>query len=288
MKGKITMRDELREVTPDTDLMEEMNDDFFDNEEEFGPTLDFDVSTLDTKDTEPAEIVVPEETTENTEPLDDSYATSNFDVLFDSLYNDVAGANNLITELIERNKSIHSNENMLTELKEKMEQEKEDFAKYVEEQKKALQMEKEQLNEYIKTQKNRLQNEEMKFNADVESTRTELELREQSLHALKEEFESEKQQFERYKELEEEKIKNGQSKLAQEQEHFEKERTVALESIKASQKELQTQKEQFAKYKELEEKKLDLENKNLSQSCARFKELVSQFNSGFSQLPSGE
>ena len=30
------------------------------------------------------------------------------------------------------------------------------------------------------------------------------------------------------------------------------------------------------------------ESKNLSQSCARFKELVSQFNSGFQQLPEAD
>ena len=34
-----------------------------------------------------------------------------------------------------------------------------------------------------------------------------------------------------------------------------------------------------------EEKKLEHESKNLSQSCARFKELVAQFNSGFQKLP---
>ena len=45
------------------------------------------------------------------------------------------------------------------------------------------------------------------------------------------------------------------------------------------------QQEQFTRYKELEQKKMDLEEKNLSQSCARFKELVSQFNSGFDQIP---
>ena len=39
------------------------------------------------------------------------------------------------------------------------------------------------------------------------------------------------------------------------------------------------------RYKELEEKKLEHESKNLSQSCARFKELVAQFNSGFQKLP---
>ncbi len=71
----------------------------------------------------------------------------------------------------------------------------------------------------------------------------------------------------------------------EEREQFEKEKAIALEKIKNGQKELQLQKEQFAKSKELEEKKLELESKNLSQSCARFKELVTQFNSGFQQLP---
>ena len=42
---------------------------------------------------------------------------------------------------------------------------------------------------------------------------------------------------------------------------------------------------EFAKYKEIEEKKLELENKNLAQSCARFKTLVSQFNTSFAKLP---
>ena len=44
----------------------------------------------------------------------------------------------------------------------------------------------------------------------------------------------------------------------------------------------------FEKYKEVEKQKLELESKNLSQSCARFKELVSQFNSGFNKLPDSE
>ena len=45
---------------------------------------------------------------------------------------------------------------------------------------------------------------------------------------------------------------------------------------------------EFEKYKEVEKQKLELESKNLSQSCARFKELVSQFNSGFNKLPDSE
>ena len=48
---------------------------------------------------------------------------------------------------------------------------------------------------------------------------------------------------------------------------------------------LEEQRTQFAQYKEVEEKKLEHESKTLSQSCARFKELVAQFNSGFKKLP---
>ena len=53
-------------------------------------------------------------------------------------------------------------------------------------------------------------------------------------------------------------------------------------------KELEEKELQFEKYKEVEKKKLELESQNLSQSCARFKELVSQFNMGFKQMPGQE
>ena len=84
----------------------------------------------------------------------------------------------------------------------------------------------------------------------------------------------------------ERKIDNAEKeKLAREIEQFENYKKLSEETIKNGNNDLQTRQEQFAKYKELEQKKLDLEEKNLSQSCARFKELVSQFNSGFEQLP---
>ena len=53
------------------------------------------------------------------EQLDDSYVLSNFDVLFDSLYNDVVGANNLISDLIEKKSSLNRNEKILDDFKEK-------------------------------------------------------------------------------------------------------------------------------------------------------------------------
>lgn len=225
---------------------------------------------------------------DTTSKLDDSYVLSNFDVLFDSLYSDVAGANNFISNLIEQKKLVNVNEANLAESTSKLEREKEEFNKYVETQKQALENEKQQCNEYIKTQKQRLQNEEAQFVSDCESTRAELSLAEQTLKVANEKLEDEREQFEKNKMLEEEKLKTDRQKFEIEKEQFEKEKAIALEKIKNAQKELQLQKEQFAKTKELEEKKLELESKNLSQSCARFKELVTQFNSGFQQLPNSQ
>lgn len=220
-----------------------------------------------------------------TKNLDDSYVLSNFDVLFDSLYNDVNGANNFISDLIEQKKSVNVNEANLSEMKSKLEKEKEEFAQFVEAQKQSIELEKAQCNEYVKNQRLRLQNEEQQFNSDCEATRAQLKLEEEKVKIANEKLEDEKAQFASTKEIEEEKLRSDREKFESEQEQFEKEKSIALERIKQGQKELQAQKEQFAKTKELEEKKLELESKNLSQSCARFKELVSQFNSGFQQLP---
>ena len=224
-------------------------------------------------------------TEEETKPLDDSYVLSNFDVLFDSLYNDVNGANNFISDLIEQKKTVNVNEANLTDMKNKLEKEREEFAKFVETQKQSIELEKAQCNEYVKNQRIRLQNEEEQFNNDCDATRAQLKLEEEKIKIANEKLENERNQFSKTREIEEEKIRTDRTKLQTEQEQFEKEKTIALERIKQGQKELQSQREQFAKTKELEEKKLELESKNLSQSCARFKELVSQFNSGFQQLP---
>lgn len=221
----------------------------------------------------------------NQKDLDDSYVLSNFDVLFDSLYSDVAGANNFISNLIEQKKNVNTNEAELNDMKDKLEKERQEFEKFMETQKNSLETEKKEVNEYVKNQRIRIQNEEAKFNADCDATRAEIALAEQTLKVANEKLDTEKEQFEQYKQLEEEKLNTDRAKLQTEREQFFKEKAIAEEKIRNGQKELQTQKDQFAKSKELEEKKLELESKNLSQSCARFKELVSQFNSGFQQLP---
>ena len=260
---------------------------------------------------------------------------TNFDAVFASLSSDVNGANNFISNLIEQRKSVNTNEARLIEGQEKLDKEKEEFAKFVEAQKEAIELEKEQCKEYVRTQKIRIANEEAQFNSDVEATRAELALQEQTIKIGNEKLADEKQQFSSYKELEEEKLKVEKQKLETEKtsfakekaiteekqkterlkletereqfmkekaihedkisadrqtleierEQFENERKLEAEKLKNEHEELRKQEEQFAKYKELEEKKLELESKNLSQSCTRFKELVSQFNSGFQQLP---
>jgi len=260
---------------------------------------------------------------------------ANFDALFDSLSKDVTGANNFIANLIEQKKTVNINETNLIDMQEKLEKDREEFAKFTEAQKEAIELEKAQCKEYIRTQKMRLANEESQFHAEVEATRAELALADQTLKINNEKLSDEKHQFVAYKELEEEKIKSDKQKLdaekasfakersiteeklksdrlkletekeqflkekainddklqadrqtlETEREQFEKEKALEAEKLKNAQEELRKQEEQFAKYKELEEKKLELESKNLSQSCTRFKELVSQFNSGFQQLP---
>ena len=226
-----------------------------------------------------------EEEENNDKELDDSYALSNFDVVFDSLYSDVAGANNFISNLIEQKKNVNVNEANLMDLQTKLEKERQEFAKYIELQKKNIDLEKAQCNEFVKNQHIRLQNEENQFNSDCEATRAQLKLEEEKIKISNEKLENEKSQFENSRQIEEEKMKTDRANFEVEKEQFVKEKEIALEKIKQGQKELQTQIEQFNKTKELEEKKLELESKNLSQSCARFKELVSQFNSGFQQLP---
>ena len=219
------------------------------------------------------------------EKLDDSYVLSNFDVLFDSLYSDVVGANNLITDLIEKKSSLNKNEQLLEEFKEKFEKEKEDFRNFVDAQKKAIESEKEQASSYIESKRAHLHAEEQKFKEDSESKKNEISLLEQSLKLEREKFEAEKANFEEQKRIELEQLAAGKEKLARDTEDFESEKKLTNEQLENMRNGLQAEQEQFARYKELEQRKMDLEEKNLQTSCARFKELVAQFNSGFEQLP---
>ncbi len=256
--------------------------------------------------------IMPEMTSME-EPTTESNSSSGFDSMFSSLYNDVAGANNFISTLIEQKKKVNLNEASLNEEKQKLEKDKSEFEKYCDTQKEMLRQEKERLDEYERTQKIRLQNEEKEFNAEVEATKSEMALADQGIQLARTTLEEEKQQFEKYKELEEQKISTEKQRIEDKKEEFKKEKEAEYSKIKvendqiaserkafedekqieyksiAHQKDtLEKEKEKFEKYKDNEQKKLEQESKNLSQSCARFKELVTQFNSGFGQLPGKE
>ena len=208
---------------------------------------------------------------DDNEPIS-KYGASDFDVLFDSLYNDVNGANNFISDLIEQKKTANQNDASLKEGHEKLEKEKEEFEKYMQLQKDAIEDEKKQCEEFIKTQKLRILNEEEQFNRNMKAAEDERKLKEQELSNERQKFETEKEQFEDYKKVEEQKLESEKQKLSTERDQFAKEKEIELEKIENERKELKTKKDQFAKEKELEEKKLELESKNLSQSCAKFKE----------------
>lgn len=227
-------------------------------------------------------------TSENEEDTGSSYSLSNFDVLYDSLYNDVVGANNLISDLIEKKSTLNKDEKLLDDVREKFEKEKADFEQYVEEQKKNIENEKAQAISAVEVKESHLKSKEARFNEDSEAKEKEFSLREQSLKLEREKIDTFKNSCDEKNKSELERIKFEQDKLNKEREQFEADKKMSLETIENGQRTLQMQQEQFAKYKELEQKKLDLEEKNLQQSCARFKELVSQFNSGFEQLPNNE
>lgn len=90
--------------------------------------------------------MIEEESNTSIEPAPSQLINDNrdFDALFDSLYNDVAGANNFISSLIEQKKNVSNNEANLKEEQEKLEKAKEEFEHYINVQKESIELEKAQ------------------------------------------------------------------------------------------------------------------------------------------------
>ena len=150
--------------------LEEIKMDDIDLEETFGIAEEINLDTL----TSSADVSISNKTepfvsTENNTSTQLAKDNADFDAIFDSLYNDVAGANNFISTLIEQKKNVTDNEASLKEEKEKLAKEREEFERFVKSQKENIELEKAQCNEYVRTQKLRLQNEEAQFNADAEA-----------------------------------------------------------------------------------------------------------------------
>lgn len=211
--------------------------------------------------------------------------TENFDAYFDSLYDDVEGANNLITEIIEKKKSLQESEEGISQIKNELAKEKEDFENFMNSQKEDLELEKKQFDELVKTQKARLQEEEDQIKSEADVKNRELDLKEQSIKIEQEKLNSDKDQFIKYKETEESKIESEREKLENQRLQLDKDTKLSLQTIENEKKDFEKEKEHFEQSKVAEEKKIAFEKENLAQSCTRFKQLVSQFNNNFSKLP---
>lgn len=148
--------------------------------------------------------------------------------------------------------------------------------------------EKQQFSSYKELEEEKLKVEKQKLDTEKAAFTKEKAITEEKQKTERLKLETEREQFMKEKSIHEEKLTADRQTLETEREQFENERKLEEEKLKNAREDLKKQEEQFAKFKELEEKKLELESKNLSQSCTRFKELVSQFNSGFQQLPGNQ
>lgn len=207
------------------------------------------------------------------------------DNFFDSIYNGVEDANELITEINLKKKTLSETEKELSNLKEQINREKIEFSKYMDSQREALLIERNQLKEKTELQKLRIEEENAQVKNDIENRTNELILKEQKIKVEQEKLEMQKINFEKYKEVEEEKIKNELNKLNIEKEQFEKEKELSYQTIENNKKELEIEKEHFSKIKEIEESKIESERANLTQNCERFKRLISGLSKNFNNMP---
>ena len=209
----------------------------------------------------------------------------NFDIFFDNLSEDVEGASTLISEILEKKKSIKDNEENIYKERENFNLEKVEFENYKRSQIENIELEKRRLAECVKLQKMKLQEEEAQIKADIDVMHKELTLEEESFKNEQQKLQKEKEQFDKYKEVEENKIMHEQQKLQTDREQLERDKEINRQKIENERKELEIEREQFDKYREVEEKRISLEQSNLNQRCERFKKIVEQFNKNFSKLP---
>ena len=221
----------------------------------------------------------------NIDSIDFSSSSTELDSFFDSIYNGVEDANDLISQINLKKQTLAETEKEIANLKDQIDREKAEFSKYMDSQRQALELERKQLKEKTELQRLRLSEETVQVKNDVEVKNNELELREQKLKVEIEKLEMQKANFAKYKEVEEEKIKNGFDKLSIEKEQVEKERDLAMQTIENNKKEFEIEKEHFERIKQIEESKLRSERDNLKKNCERFKRLISNLSSNFNSMP---
>ena len=184
---------------------------------------------------------------------------SSFDDLFNNLNADIANVNNFIYSLNNKRKENKEEEQELLEERDKLNQDKIDFENYVKKQKVEISKRQEQVNQYLNTQKSYLYNANEEFRTNMQRSLMELDIAKKELELEKQRFNEEKNQFESYKELELNRIHNAEEIL-------------------------ESEKNQFERYKDINNKRIELETKELEQKCARFKNIVGQFNTNFKPL----
>lgn len=195
--------------------------------------------------------------------LSDSFATksstTDLDSLFDNLTSDIENVNRFISNLNEQKKANNAEEQELLEEKLKIQRARVEFENYMKVQNEELSQKQKQVEQYLITQKEHLAKAEEEFKINMDNSLVELELAKKELEIQKEKIKEEKEQFENYKLLEMNRIHHAEE---------------ILESDKV----------QFEKYKEVTAKKVELESKNLEQKCAKFKDIINQFNSNFKPI----
>lgn len=193
---------------------------------------------------------------ENTQ---DVSKTDDLDHLFDNLTSDIASVNRFITNLNDQKKFNNVAEKELVEERQRVEKAKLDFDKYMEVQKEEIEKKQKQVEEYLTAQKENLAKAEAEFKDSMDSSLAQLEISKRELEIQEQKLQEDKSQFENYKALEISRIHHAEEILSSER-------------------------NQFERYKEVTNQKIELDNKTLEQKCARFKEIVGQFNSNFKPI----
>lgn len=178
------------------------------------------------------------------------------DDMFQNLTNDIANFNSYINNVQNQKQENNKSELELTEEKLKLSRAKTEFDNYIKIQQEEFKQKQNKFDIFVNKQKDNLMKAEEEFKTNMNNTLAEFELNKKEFEMQKNKFEEDKKQFEQYKNIEIERIHH-------------------LEEI------FESDKKEFEQYKEITTKKLELENANLEQKCAKFRNMISQFNSNF-------
>ncbi len=187
---------------------------------------------------------------------EESVNLNDLDDLFNKLSSDVTNFKAHINSLNEKRKMNLEEERELFDDKERLNRAKQEFESYIEIQNQEVAQKKLQLEEFFKLKRDGITRAEEELKINTDNSLKELELIKKELEIQRDKLKEDQEQFKSYKELE-------------------------LDRLHQEEEKIKSQRNQLEKYKEVTNKKIELETKNLEQKCARFKQIVSEFNSNF-------